>query len=137
MNNCNGNGECDLSNGICKCSSLDYKGADCSYHSTDLSRDPHKIAVTHGDQFIYFTVPNLPAAWSVSLKSSSRDFTVYIKSGLDSTPNQFNYDSAFKKWSHANKLTFTSDQFTDGNLSGAIWVHGFEELINTSFSNHI
>jgi len=83
MNNCNGNGQCDQSNGVCKCSSMAFKGADCSYVNIDLSREPHKIAVTQGDKFIYFTMPNIPAAWSMTLKSSSRDFTLYLKSGQD------------------------------------------------------
>jgi len=136
MNNCNNNGICDQSNGVCKCTSA-FKGADCSYTNVDLSRDPHKVALTKGDQFIYFTVPNIAGAWSLSLKSSARDFTLYVTSGQDQTPNQFHYDSIFKKWPHANKLTLSSNLFTEGGLSGAIWVHGFEELINTSFGNNI
>lgn len=82
MNNCNGNGKCDQSNGVCKCSSA-FKGADCSYVNVDVSQDPQKIVVTRGDQFVYFTVPNIPQAWSLSLKSSSRDFTLYIKNGQE------------------------------------------------------
>ena len=136
MNDCNGNGKCGASNGVCTCD-FGFKGADCSYVNTDFSRESHKIVLTRGDQFVYFTVPYMTQDWTVSVTSSSRDYTLYLKNGQAQTPNQFNYDSVFKKWPHANKLTLSSNMFSDGDLSGAIWVHGFEELTNSSFTNTI
>lgn len=139
MNDCwskNGNGMCDQSNGVCKCAS-GFKGADCSYVNIDLSLQRHKLVLTRGDQFVYFTVPNMYGAWSVSVTSSDQDFTLYLKNGQDSTPNQFSYDAVFKKWPHDNKLTLSNNLFANGDLSGAIWVHGFDELINKSFKSKI
>jgi hypothetical protein len=136
MNDCNGNGKCGASNGVCTCNT-GFKGADCSYTNTDLSRESHKIVLTRGDQFVYFTVPFQTQAWTVSITSSSRDYTLYLKDGQKESPNQFNYDNVFKKWPHASTLTLSGKMFGDGDMSGAIWVHGFEELTNSSFKNRI
>jgi hypothetical protein len=46
-----------------------------------LSRETHKIVLTRGDQFVYFTVPYMTQDWTVSVTSSSRDYTLYLKNG--------------------------------------------------------
>lgn len=79
-NGTNSNGVCNAENGVCKCNP-GFKGADCSYNNTNLQQDPHKLVLTKGNKFVYFTVPYFTQAWSLSIKSSARDFTVYLKDG--------------------------------------------------------
>lgn len=113
MNDCNGNGECG-DNGQCTCDA-DYKGADCSYRTVRTSEfDSSNSSValsTTGTAWLYFQQDlNLTENedWEMSFESAGNaNFTIYVSFGVDSNPNEFDFDIVFKNMPGGKTVTLS------------------------------
>ena len=92
MNDCNGNGSCDI-DGKCTCDSGSY-GPDCSATVHNIWTGGSAYSVT-GKRWVYFL---LPASGDFSVKiEATRNVSIYIRKGLTDIPDAVNFDTLIVK----------------------------------------
>jgi hypothetical protein len=93
MQDCNGNGSCSSSTGLCECKT-GYFGADCSVQVSEFEN--HSTAMqkvsesgVKGKRWTYFAVPAMTNTelYTATIESISVPFDVYIRKGLSSIPD--------------------------------------------------
>ena len=129
MNKCNGNGACDSVSGQCTCNA-GWKGADCAGKSDSLAAGYTKRFTTNGTQYLHFTYSKgVPTGYSYEfILSSSQRLDVYVSAGINSDPNELNYDLAFRSQTY---LKLTSDDFPNlTTFSIQVKVNGIEFYSN-------
>lgn len=103
MNDCNsdvGHGTCNTVTGSCECSSVFWKGGDCSLFSSELKNSSLlSLNDTIGPVWLSYHWPPLPAGEPLEghmTISSELPVDVYVGLGASSDPNTYNFDMVFK-----------------------------------------
>ncbi|CDW87058.1 serine carboxypeptidase [Stylonychia lemnae] len=135
MTNCNGNGICGDS-GQCTCNE-GYKSADCSEKVEQLTASYHSQVTTNGTQWHYYQYQNGLAAnlHYEMVFSSQMPLDIFISSGWQSDPNEFQYDLAFRQ---QNYIRITSKQFPNfETFTAAVKVNGIEHYSTTFHQSNL
>jgi hypothetical protein len=128
MNNCNNHGKCG-SNGFCTCDA-GYKGADCAEKVQVLIPSYNKQLLVNGTQWIFFQFSQglyYGQTYNFTL-SASQPLDIYLISGAESDPNEFNYDTAIKKQNYV-QISFTQFPFL-ATFTAAVKVNGLDYYAN-------
>eukprot|EP00347_Sterkiella_histriomuscorum_P012091 403369927 len=121
-------------NGIMTCD-LGYYSGDCSEQAELLSASYSKQFVTNGTQWKYFYYKNglLQNLYHEFTLSSAFPMDIYISSGWQSDPNEFDYELAFKK---QNYIKISSKQFPSlDTFVAAVKINAVEHYSTTYHVN--
>lgn len=128
MNNCNGNGSCNLVTGQCECND-DYKFADCSKKWMNMTANYEVDISLKGP--MWFTMAYAGEKSSTLYLTPNVTSDIYILKSAQGDPNNFVYDMSFLNVT--GNTTFNADNLglTSANgYSVAVYVNAVDEPAN-------